>query len=119
MARINLFACESCHIGGRFRGTPQDCSICHSLNGLINAEPKSADHVLTTGSCESCHRSTLWEDVSFVDHTEVLGTCESCHNGILAEGKHATHIPAVSGCEACHSTVAWGTSDLFYAMMAS
>ena len=40
--------CASCHVGGVFDGTPQQCSECHSFGGLVKATPVPLDHIQTT-----------------------------------------------------------------------
>ncbi len=100
-------ACESCHVGQRFAGTPRECGICHSPNGLIEATAKSLDHILTTDFCDSCHRATVWDDIARVDHTQTIGACDTCHNGVTAEGKSPNHVFTTDTCDVCHSDVSW------------
>ncbi len=100
-------ACESCHRGGRFAGTPRQCFACHSNNGLVNATPKSLDHVATTDACETCHNDNAWEEILRVDHTQVIGSCGTCHNGTTSEGKPPNHIVTTAECNACHSDFGW------------
>lgn len=51
--------CESCHVGGAFAYTPQECVSCH-------AEPER--HQAMFGSdCISCHTTTSWLPASFED----------------------------------------------------
>ena len=65
---------------------------------------KSATHIKTSTTCESCHVIAAWQPASRVDHAQVLGTCFSCHDGTVATGKNATHIPSDNACEQCHTT---------------
>ena len=45
------------------------------------------NHLPTTASCDTCHRTTGWTPATF-NHTGVTpGTCASCHNGTTARGK--------------------------------
>ena len=51
--------CASCHVNGRFKGTPQQCFACH--NGAT-AVGKPQAHPQTTNLCESCHLTTTGQD---------------------------------------------------------
>src|SRR5262245_38319233 len=90
--------CTSCHIGGRFKGTPRQCAGCH--NGSV-APGKSRTHIRTTNTCERCHVETAWQQVRY-DHSQAIGACASCHNGTQARGRPATHVATPAGCETCH-----------------
>lgn len=107
-----VVACEGCHLGQRFVGTPRECGICHSLNGLVKATPKSSNHITTSEFCESCHRTTVWNDITRVDHSQTIGACETCHNGITAGGKSPNHVFTTDSCDVCHSDLSW-TPALF------
>src|SRR5262245_22080271 len=90
--------CTSCHIGGRFKGTPRQCAGCH--NGSL-APGKSRAHIRTTNTCERCHVETAWQQVRY-DHSQAIAACASCHNGTQARGRPATHVASSAGCETCH-----------------
>ena len=102
-----FLACESCHIGGRFSGTPRECEICHSLNGFINATAKPATHIPSTDNCDICHEETFWDDIPRLEHSEVFGTCSTCHNNFVTEGKDPDHLITNRECDSCHSDIAW------------
>src|SRR5262249_49680617 len=87
--------CTSCHIGGRFKGTPRQCAGCH--NGSV-ASGKSRTHIRTTNTCERCHVETAWQQVRY-DHSQAIGVCASCHNGTQARGRPATHVASSAGWE--------------------
>jgi hypothetical protein len=71
--------CESCHTGGTFSGTPNQCVACHSQSAPANHFP---------GDCASCHNSFSWSDVRF-EHRFANGrSCISCHS----EDKPANHF---------------------------
>ena len=36
-------ACETCHVGGVFKGTPKNCDGCHAVGRRVLATPKSKD----------------------------------------------------------------------------
>lgn len=99
--------CDACHIQGVFKGTPTQCSGCHSNSGRIQASAPSAKHMRTTNDCEFCHQTGNWENVARVDHFAVTGECQSCHNSIVAIGKHPGHIESSDVCDNCHRTNSW------------
>jgi hypothetical protein len=99
--------CDACHIQGVFKGTPTQCSGCHSNSGRIQASAPSPKHMRTTDDCEFCHQTGNWENVARVDHFAVTGECQSCHNGIVAIGKHPGHIESSDECDNCHRTNSW------------
>jgi hypothetical protein len=99
--------CESCHVEGIFKGTPQACSGCHNLGGLVKATAPPPNHIRSTAQCQDCHSLASWAAVRRVDHTQVLGSCRTCHNGNVATGKPPDHPPASTQCELCHRTTAW------------
>lgn len=122
--------CESCHAGGEFEGTPQECVACH-------AEPEKHQAMFGT-DCSSCHTTVAWQPATFedapFDHerttsfsltrhvTDFDGSemaCTHCHTGedpipvadATCEGCHATAVPdfmtehiALFGpsCQDCH-----------------
>jgi hypothetical protein len=81
------------------------CSTCH--NGsytAVNAQTKSATHLVTTTECDYCHTNTIsWVGASFTHAATAVGTCSTCHNGTTAIGKSATHIPSTGQCDTCHT----------------
>jgi hypothetical protein len=91
--------CASCHVNGRFNNTPTQCVGCHNTM-TAPGEPQS--HPKTTNRCESCHLTSTWRDMQFMDHAQATGPCASCHNGKLALGKSADHIVTAAPCGNCH-----------------
>ena len=60
--------------------------------------------MVTSVSCDACHRTTAWLPATF-SHTGVAaGTCLSCHAGTV---KSTTHMQTSRSCDACHTTTAW------------
>lgn len=106
-----LAACETCHVGGVFKGTPRNCEGCHALGKRILATPKSNTHIVTDAACESCHFNTsTWLGARYNHGTAVPGQCTTCHNGRIAASKHASHVPttiANDRCDMCHRTSTW------------
>ena len=96
--------CASCHLAGKFAGTPTDCFSCHQT-GFMTVE--TPDHKVGQFShdCTTCHTSIVWKPSTF-DHAktnfQLLGAhravdCAACHSG----GKF---VGTPSTCFACHQT---------------
>ncbi len=101
-------ACETCHAGGVFKGTPRTCDACHAVGRRIVATPKSNSHIITDAPCESCHFNTAtWLGARFNHGTVVPGQCATCHNGRISTGKHRAHIATTYSCDQCHRSSAW------------
>jgi hypothetical protein len=125
--------CTSCHVGGKYTGTPTACEGCHLTDFNKTANP---NHV-TAGfpkDCVVCHTTTQWKGAKF-DHTvstkfALTGShtsvqCAQCHTNNLFRGTPATcegcHVAdfnkttnpshAAAGfskdCTVCHTTVQW------------
>ena len=60
-------ACESCHVNGQYKGTPNTCYDCHWIR-------RKDDRFQTRlgSQCEQCHRPTSWTSVRW-DHTSQSG----------------------------------------------
>ena len=101
-------ACETCHVGGVFKGTPRNCDGCHALGRRVLATPKSNAHIVTNAPCETCHFNTAtFLGARFNHATARPGDCISCHSGRIARGKHAAHIATTYSCDQCHRSSAW------------
>ena len=100
--------CESCHVGGVFKGTPHDCWTCHTSGSRFGATAKTTRHILSSNNCAECHTPFGWSPVATFNHLNVIGTCSSCHNGVQASGKPANHVPTTAECSTCHLvTMPW------------
>jgi len=125
-------ACESCHSGGRYRGTPRDCASCHGPD-YNRAQPPHASSGFAASACASCHNTASWAGTSF-DHNATSfpltgahrsATCQSCHSDGVYNGKPtacischqtdytnavpthtATGFPSTA-CASCHNTTSW------------
>lgn len=100
-------SCEFCHLNGVFKGTPRNCSGCHTSGSRVNATPRPLTHVSTEDQCELCHSLYAFQPIVHMDHSAVRGTCFSCHNGVFAKGKTPDHIPSNNDCDGCHTTIAF------------
>jgi len=101
-------ACETCHIGGVFKGTPKTCDGCHATGKRIIATPKSSSHIVTDAPCETCHFNTsTWLGAKFNHGSARKNDCAACHNSRIAAGKHASHKLTSASCDSCHRVSAW------------
>ena len=100
--------CETCHVGGIFKGTPSTCEGCHAPGRRVIATAKSATHVMTTAPCDTCHTNTSsFLGVRF-NHIGVLPkSCSTCHNGVTGPGKPSGHLLTTAQCDSCHRNSAW------------
>jgi rare lipoprotein A (peptidoglycan hydrolase) len=101
--------CESCHINGIFKGTPRDCTVCHTSGGRLAAANviKPQTHFVTQLPCESCHNTATFSGTKF-NHVGIApNSCGTCHNGTTTTGKPSSHIPTIAPCGTCHTTTAW------------
>ena len=103
--------CETCHVNGRFKGTPMDCVACHGGSSQIPGGGKTLHHMPTTNACSDCHRPEGWQIVTRFDHSQVIGHCGQCHNGIIQPGKPANHIVSSDQCDSCHNTLSWNRAQ--------
>lgn len=101
-------ACESCHVGGVFVGTPRACDGCHAVGKRVVATPKSVKHIVTDAPCETCHFNTsTFFGARFNHGTALPGQCDNCHNGRISTGKPSNHPATIYSCDNCHRTSAW------------
>jgi hypothetical protein len=107
--------CEDCHTTRTFSKllrvspqhpivTPGSCATCHNN---VRAPGKPPKHLLTTLSCDACHRSTTWVPANFTHPGVVAGNCASCHTGATAKGIPAGHFVTTRSCDTCHRVTGW------------
>ncbi|HPM65589.1 MAG TPA: cytochrome c3 family protein, partial [Piscinibacter sp.] len=107
--------CESCHVGGVFKGTPRDCASCHvsgtrwSRNNVV----KNQNHFPTQQACDTCHGTQSYTGAKFNHAGVTPGACTSCHNGSMAPGKNSSHIQTTASCDTCHKTSGWTPASGF------
>ena len=101
--------CESCHAGGEFEGTSQECVACH-------AEPEKHQAMFGT-DCAECHTTVAWQPAKFnnapFDHERTTSfslaqhvadfdgstmACTHCHTG-----EQPSQVQDTT-CEECHVT---------------
>ncbi len=113
---VSSEACGACHTtkswlaGSKVDHNQVDtanCTTCHAPAPEGIATPKTANHIPTSDACGTCHNTTIWRVVAFVDHNEILGACFDCHTGSIAKGKSKNHVPTNDKCEACHTSSSW------------
>ncbi len=81
-----------------------NCATCHSgAYVAVNAQAKTATHIPTTQSCDTCHATAAWKPSNYAHQGVVAGTCATCHNGTTALGKPAAHLPTSASCNVCHT----------------
>lgn len=104
-------ACETCHVGGVFQGTPRNCDGCHALGKRVVATPKSTSHIVTDAPCETCHFNTYtFQGARFNHGTAIPGQCATCHNNRQATGRPSSHsvgLKATDSCDRCHRSYAF------------
>lgn len=107
--------CGTCHIGGVFKGTPRNCSGCHTKGKRIVATTMSSKHIVTNEACEICHTNTVtFYGARFNHGKAIAGQCSTCHNSVTATGKPASHTSvnkATKSCDSCHRTYAWSPAS--------
>ncbi len=104
-------ACASCHVGGRFAGTPTTCVSCHLSDYQSTNNPNHVSAGFPT-DCTLCHTTAAWLGAKF-DHsttgfpltgTHATITCAQCH----VNGKYAG---TPKDCASCHLATYQQTSN--------
>ncbi|MFO1428196.1 MAG: hypothetical protein U1F11_14755 [Steroidobacteraceae bacterium] len=113
-------ACNACHVGGRYKDTPQRCASCHTPDDV---------HQNSRGDkCGECHTTESWKSAKF-DHGKETGfallgrhsslQCGNCHKAgdfkdkppkecvgcHRADDAHALRFG--EQCKDCHGNDAW------------
>ncbi|MFB3921310.1 MAG: hypothetical protein ACE145_06280 [Terriglobia bacterium] len=79
--------CASCHVGGRYAGTPTDCYSCHKSEYLSVTNPNHVAAAFPT-TCETCHTTSSWSGATFNHtwfpiysgaHQGKWSACNDCH----------------------------------------
>lgn len=113
-------ACNSCHAGERYEGTPTKCIDCHIFNDVHAGRYGKA--------CHDCHRESGWKKIAFDhdrntdypltgEHSKVA--CDTCHGGNLFDENLGTDCVSChrnddehkgrygEKCDSCHRTSGW------------
>jgi hypothetical protein len=122
--RHTSVACASCHIGGKYDGTPTDCYSCHKTIYAATTNPNHTAAGFPT-TCQTCHTTTAWTGATF-NHTwfpvphktaRLCGDCHSntsnysvfvctgCHTKAQTDSKHsgrAGYVWNSANCYQCH-----------------
>jgi hypothetical protein len=80
------------------------CKTCHDGR---NASGMPARHLMTTVSCDTCHRTSTWKPAQFSHNGVSPNTCLACHNGLSASAKPAGHFMTARSCDTCHKVNGW------------
>jgi hypothetical protein len=111
-------ACQDCHQGQQFEGTPTDCFSCHAEDDTHGGQFGT--------DCSACHTPAGWEEVNF-DHSltafpltgrHIEVECTGCHGEGVFTGKPTVCVGCHeeplfhqglfdATCEACHTTDGW------------
>ena len=110
--------CESCHIAGRFKGTPTQCALCHAAGSRMATVQMPRNHVQTVQPCETCHNTARFAGARFNHIGVAPGSCTSCHNSMQAPSKPAGHMQTTASCDSCHRTTAWTPARFTHAGVA-
>ncbi|HPF15017.1 MAG TPA: hypothetical protein PLJ12_12165, partial [Planctomycetota bacterium] len=127
-------ACQACHVGNVYQGTPNTCVGCHQADYQGTTDPNHVQLGYST-SCEGCHNTTNWNDANF-NHNffPLLGAhastaCDQCHVGGVFQGTPTTCVgchqndynnandPDHAGfgfpttCQDCHNTSDWDEAN--------
>lgn len=77
-AHVSL-ACERCHAGGVYTGTPTACVACHQNDYDATTDPDHAAAGFPT-DCASCHSTSRWDGARF-DHSQWFPLYSGVHAG--------------------------------------
>ena len=95
--------CQACHTQGIYAGTPNQCAGCHLQDAPALRHPFPT-------TCDLCHNTQVWKQVSFSHSVMVTTDCKSCH----FSDAPVNHYPGQ--CSACHSTAAWKPASFNHAV---
>jgi hypothetical protein len=96
--------CGSCHVGGRYQGTPTDCNACHQQDYDRTTNPNHRASGLPT-QCQDCHNTGSWRPANF-DHNDTRFRLTGAHDRVDCARCHTggTYTGTPTNCNACHQT---------------
>jgi hypothetical protein len=108
-------ACNDCHAGGVFAGTPDQCVDCHLDDYSAAQDPNHVALGIST-NCAQCHDTSTWEGASF-DHAGITSGCVQCHLDDYQAAQDPNHSAAgfPTTCEDCHGTSTWSDAEFDHA----
>src|SRR5262249_43491778 len=103
--------CASCHINGRYAGTPADCASCHIADYHKTTNPNHKQAGFPT-DYSICHSNNGWSPASF-DHSKTKFPLTGKHSTLACIACHTngnfTNLPTT--CVSCHLNDYNGTTD--------
>jgi hypothetical protein len=125
-------ACERCHVGGVFGGTPTACISCHQNDYDATNDPAHGAAGFST-DCIQCHTTSGWTGANFNHantnfpltgahvsvpcanchvggvYTGIPTNCVSCHQNDYDTTTNPAHAAAnfTTDCVQCHTTTRW------------
>jgi len=89
--------CLSCHVNGKFKGTPTNCFACHASDDHHNGQFGT--------DCAACHNTSGWGNATF-DHSSTGFPLTGQHNNVNCQACHTTGVfkGAPMNCYACHAS---------------
>ncbi|MBK6765596.1 MAG: hypothetical protein IPG71_04480 [bacterium] len=127
-------ACQQCHVGGVFEGTPSQCVECHLTDYNATTDPDHEAAQFPT-TCQTCHTTSNWNSTFNHNATQfrltgahVQTACIQCHasgiydglptacvsrhqadyNGTADPDHEAAEFPTT--CQTCHTTSNWNST---------
>jgi len=119
-------ACERCHAGDRYAGTPSSCAACHLDDDAHDGQ--------FGPDCAACHNTSSWSGATFDHartsfpltgrHTSVV--CTQCHVNGVYDGTPAACVSCHAAddahdgqfgtdCAGCHTTGGWAGATFDHA----
>jgi hypothetical protein len=104
--------CASCHVGGRFQGTPANCYGCHASDYTGTSNP---NHVQSgfPQQCAVCHNTSTWFGARFDHNTLTRFPLTGAHTTVACANCHlnGNYTNTPSDCYSCHTSEYQGTTD--------
>ena len=94
--------CASCHVNGRFAGTPSSCVDCHRADYDRATSPNHRQAGFST-DCASCHgtQANSWTGATF-NHNQFF-PLQGAHRALDCQACHARGFDLPRDCFGCHA----------------